>query len=407
MGGNIMRDNAGRLTRRATGRAATPHRARATAVILATFACAAGSVTAATGAAAAPAASCRPAILHLHRLPSSGPGSDTVADIGAGTLSVGTSGGVPVYWTGTTVHKVPLPAGYTAGEATAVNKNNLLVGTVRNSSSTRAFRYTVGAASSQLLANGTYASGVNDNGRITGGNATTGAVYVWAGTHVERTLALPAHHTDGHASGIAGNGTVVGGSFTETDANGQDGIVALVWPAVPSGSSITVTAHDLPPVVINNDVETSAKAIDEHGRVVGNVVEDHQDLDSPVFWDKPYSAGYTGIAGLANHEGKDFVKAISPSTGLIAGTAQFPDGIPPITPVDQPEISDKGGPLRALPSLAVDAPAGADSAGDNGSVGGWAYDADPYDGNGVRQPVIWTCAVQQAFTPADVHNGVR
>jgi hypothetical protein len=399
-----MRDNASHLTRRTTGRAAAPHRARTTAVALVTLACTAGSVTAATGATAAPAASCRPAVLQLDRLPSSGPGSDTVADIGAGTLSVGTTGGVPVYWTGTTVHRVPLPAGYTAGEATAVNKNNLLVGTVINSSGSRAFRYTVGAASSQLLDRGTYASGVNDNGRITGGNTTSSAVYVWAGTHVERTLALPAHHTYAYASGIAGNGSVVG-SATDTDADGNGGTVALVWPAAASGSTATVTARDLPPVVIFSEVSTYAEAIDEHGRVVGNVTVFHQDLDNPVFWDKPYTADYTGIAGLSHHEGKDFLAAISPTTGLIAGTAQFPQGIPPVTPVDQPEISDKGGPFRALPSLAVNAPAGADSAGDNGSVGGWAYDDDPYDGDGVRRPIIWTCAVQQAFVRPAVAQG--
>jgi hypothetical protein len=376
------------------------------AVAFATLACTVTSVTAASanapgatpGAAPAPSACGTPAVRLLDRLPSTGPATDTVTGIGAGSLTVGSTGNVPVYWTGTTVHRLPLPAGYTTGKVAAVNKLGLMAGTVSGPSGSRAFRYTAGAATSQLLDSGTYAAGVNDNGRITGGNTTTGKAYVWAGTHVERTLAVPAGRSRPTVAGIAKNGTVVG-SAEAADADGNSGAVAAVWPAVASGATTTVTAHDLPPVVINNDTDTFATAVDEHGRIVGNLDYFHQDLGIGVYWDRPYTADHTQIGSLAGHEDKGLLSATSPTTGLIAGTAQFPEGIPPITPVDQPEIWTPGGPFRALPSLAADAPAGAESAGDNGSVGGWAYDADPYDGDGVRQPVVWTCAVQQAFVP--------
>ncbi|MEU5237944.1 hypothetical protein ACH4UR_14420 [Streptomyces lydicus] len=78
---------------------------------------------------------------------------------------------------------------------------------------------------------------------------------------------------------------------------------------------------------------------------------------------------------------------------MAVGTAMFPYGIPPITPVDQAQVWPGSGPMRTLPSLAPDSPAGAEAINDQARAGGWAYDGDPCDGAGAPHPVIWTCTL--------------
>ncbi|MFF7700400.1 hypothetical protein [Streptomyces lydicus] len=107
----------------------------------------------------------------------------------------------------------------------------------------------------------------------------------------------------------------------------------------------------------------------------------------------PYTKDGVQIPGLPAHEGKGWLNDISPSSGVAVGTAMFPHGIPPITPVDQAQIWPGSGPVRTLPSLAPDGPAGAEAVNDQVRAGGWAYDGDPYDGAGAPHPVIWTCAL--------------
>lgn len=58
-------------------------------------------------------ADCRPALQVLASLP--GSGGSQVKGLGPRDLAVGASRGLPVYWTGTRVHRVPLPAGFTVG----------------------------------------------------------------------------------------------------------------------------------------------------------------------------------------------------------------------------------------------------------------------------------------------------
>ncbi|MER7150033.1 hypothetical protein ABT366_04085 [Streptomyces lydicus] len=66
----------------------------------------------------------------------------------------------------------------------------------------------------------------------------------------------------------------------------------------------------------------------------------------------PYTKDGVQIPGLPAHEGKGWLNDISPSSGVAVGTAMFPHGIPPITPVDQAQIWPGSGPVRTLPSLA-------------------------------------------------------
>ncbi len=87
------------------------------------------------------------------------------------------------------------------------------------------------------------------------------------------------------------------------------------------------------------------------GRVVGTRTYHHQDLAAETYWDAPYTKDGVQIPGLPAHEGKGWLNDISPSSGVAVGTAMFPYGIPPTTPIDQAQIWPGSGPVRALPSL--------------------------------------------------------
>jgi hypothetical protein len=334
------------------------------------------------------AAHCTPAAHTLDRLTGTGWAGESVNGLGAGKLSVGESGGLPVYWTGRTVHPVPLPSGYVNGTVAAVNRHGLMVGTVRGSGGTSAFSYRRGASAVRLLPGGTYAADVDDRGRIAGGNATTGIGYVWSGT-TRRTLTTTAGHHWIRVSGINNTGTVVG-SAAYAPSDDVSGDVGLVWPGGTTGP-----ATDLNPLVLDIETTWEVNAVDNHGRIVGERVTGHLDTSEETYWDAPYTAdGVRVLPGLPGHEGKGSFNDISPTRGIVVGTAMFPHGIPPLTPIDQAQIWRPGhGPIRALPGLAPDGPAGAVSVNDRARVGGWAYDADPYEGSGVRHPVIWTCAL--------------
>ncbi|MFG2414872.1 hypothetical protein [Streptomyces goshikiensis] len=70
-----------------------------------------------TAAAGASAAACKPALTVLGALPGAEAAGrkEGVRDLGRGALSVGSSRGKPVYWTGTTVHRVPMQDGRVDG----------------------------------------------------------------------------------------------------------------------------------------------------------------------------------------------------------------------------------------------------------------------------------------------------
>jgi hypothetical protein len=66
----------------------------------------------------------------------------------------------------------------------------------------------------------------------------------------------------------------------------------------------------------------------------------------------------------------------------------------PPGPPSAAEIWTGSGPILALPALTPTSDSGANAAVDNSNVAGWSV-----DDNNVIQPVIWTCAVQQAYEP--------
>ncbi|WP_310715496.1 hypothetical protein [Streptomyces lydicus] len=121
---------------------------------------------------------------------------------------------------------------------------------------------------------------------------------------------------------------------------------------------------------VNTDTDWYPSAIDNHGRVVGERTYDHQDLAAETYWDAPYTKHRAQTPGLPAHEGKGWLNDISPSSGVAVGAAMFPHGIPPITPVDQAQIWPGSGPMRPLPSLAPDGPAGAEAVNDQARAGG-------------------------------------
>jgi hypothetical protein len=93
-----------------------------------------------------------------------------VMDFGRGGLAVGASHKVPVYWTGTALHRVPLPDGYSHGIVNAVNRDGLMVGSL-DRDATRpgvAFSYRQGDQAVKILPEGGVAVDVNDSGHIVG-----------------------------------------------------------------------------------------------------------------------------------------------------------------------------------------------------------------------------------------------
>lgn len=369
-----------------------PGRSRAmaaTALALGALLTTALPATAAEGAG--PASRCTPAVHVLDRLPGTGVaswGSESVNDFGTGSLSVGRSAGLPVYWTGSAVHRVPLPSGYDSGSVAAVNHRGLMVGSIQGPVGVAAFSYRAGASAVRILPGGTYAADVNDLGTVAGGNDNSDTAYLWTGATLTRTLTVKPGHTRVRVRGINSRGTVIGYSWYWDGVSDMSGSVGLVWPGGTTGPG-----RDLKPVEINTDTDWYPSAIDNHGRVVGERTYDHQDLAAETYWDAPYTKDGVQIPGLPVHEGKGWLNDISPSSGVAVGTAMFPYGIPPMTPIDQAQIWPGSGPIRALPSLAPDGPAGAEAVNDKARVGGWAYDGDPYDGAGAPHPVIWTCAL--------------
>ncbi|MFI0221381.1 hypothetical protein [Streptomyces lydicus] len=169
-----------------------PGRSRAiaaTALALGTLLTTALPATAAEGPG--PASRCTPALHVLDRLPGTGAGSwgsESVNDFGTGGLSVGQSAGLPAYWTGSTVHRVPLPSGYDRGSVAAVNHRGLMVGSIQGPVGVAAFSYRVGAAAVRVLPGGTYAADVNDRGTVAGGNDSADAAYLWTGATLTRPL---------------------------------------------------------------------------------------------------------------------------------------------------------------------------------------------------------------------------
>ncbi|MCX5072102.1 hypothetical protein OHA84_30760 [Streptomyces sp. NBC_00513] len=358
----------------------------------------AGLVTAAGPAAAA--APCTPKIQVLGALTPDTHYPDSVQtqgvlDFGAGNLSVGVSGGKPVYWTGTTLHKVPLADPNAGGRVLAVNRHGLMVGVLHDAAGTSLFSYRKGAAAITTLPGGhgyDMEADVNDAGYIVS-RGTPGGV-VWKDGVKVRDLPVPADAGPGTriemVTGINGRGDVLGMSEQdyEVPETGEHlrGSHPVLWPG--DGSP----ARTLAPSGGGTPESSHVQDIDESGRIVGYDWRGPWHEYKPFVWTPPHTGPGSSPGVLSTHPYGTF-EAISATTNVSVGTARFhPESM---TLQDQAQWWPGSGPVLALPRLAKDAPSTADAVTDDDRVGGAAVNA-----KGRLKPVIWTCASKQAYAPA-------
>ncbi len=330
---------------------------------------------------------CRnPRIMVLGTLKSDRTGA--VEDINASGLAVGVSGQRPVYWTGTRAHKVPVPAGFDGGQVAAVNGTGLMVGwfTAGGDPWNRTpFSYRAGAADATLLPTGGvsgWAADVDDRGWIVGtvNGADRGAV--WRKGQRVATLQVSDGQSITEVTSIGSAGTVVANG-TVWNAGMEDyQSVVLRWESVGTPAEI------LGPPVGPSLQGWGRPAVDGQGRVVGSLLSSVE--ATAVHWDPPGYDSPAGVPSLPGFNSGRFT-AISPHTHLAAGIADMRDDV---GPADQAEVWPGSGPALALPRPAADRASHAYAASDNGSVGG-----DAADVLGDAKPVVWTCALKQAYVP--------
>ncbi|GAA0287305.1 hypothetical protein GCM10010302_27100 [Streptomyces polychromogenes] len=354
----------------------------------------AGIVTAA-GPAAAATASCTPRIQVLGSIGSGGyqvgnPQSEGVLGLGTANLSVGRSGGRAVYWTGTRLHKVPLPETSPSGAVLAVNKGGLMVGAVYGADG-YLFTYRAGDAAVTRLPESDFLSAdadVNDAGYVVAATRT-GRGAVWKDGLKVRELAVPAGSVPNTrvdtVTAVNNRGDILGMAREdyEVPETGEhmEGTFPVLWPAGGGpAKALSRTSND-----------SYVQDLDESGRAVGYDWNGMGYRYLPVTWTPPY-AGSTSYPGVLKTHPYGTLEAISPTTGVSVGTAKFhPDEQ---TLPDQAQLWPGTGPLLALPRLAANRASTASSAADDGRVGGAAVNAA-----GTLKPVIWTCATKQAYQP--------
>ncbi|MCX5076723.1 hypothetical protein OHA84_06910 [Streptomyces sp. NBC_00513] len=358
---------------------------------------------AATGERADAARRCTPGIRVLESLPGPGespfPWSATTEVKGLGPLgmSVGRSQNRPVYWLGTSVHRVPLPAGYTSGAVEAVNRFGVMVGWLRGTDKPPvAFRYASGAKAVAILPGGERASDINDKGHVVGERHSDPWHVVgveWVGTAVRRELALPPQITGlAEITGINDAGRIVGRGTGVMDAEYWYE-TGLVWAADKAAP-----AQELQPFHPGDTYSTYLpQDIDEKGRISGIYEFSRLITSNGVVWKPPYTEVIT-VANLGERTQGTF-EDVSPTTGVSVGTASDSTMVGPFPPETAPPYQAtlwKGtGPTLALPRLAATGHSGAFTVSDDDRVGGYAVDAKD-----VMRPVVWTCASQQAHAPA-------
>ncbi|MFE9463015.1 hypothetical protein ACFYNW_04960 [Streptomyces virginiae] len=365
--------------------------AAAAAVVLA------GLITAA-GPAVAADARCTPKIQVLGSI-----GDETyvrdmqrgqgVFDLGPDGLAVGVSGHKPVYWTGTTVHQVPLGDPNRTGQVVAVNAHGLMVGVLHGSGGASLFTYQAGAAAITPLPDG-YGYGydieadVNDAGYVVS-RSDGGLGTVWKDGQKVRELAVPADAGPGTritmVTGINNRGDILGMAtqdyeVPETGAH-LEGTHPVLWPGDGTAARL------LDPTMNDSYVQD----LDESGRIVGYDWAGPWHEYRTWVWEPPLTGPGTSPGGLSSHPYATF-EAISPTTNVSVGTAKFhPDEM---TLPDQALLRAGSGPVKALPRLAAGGASMADAVSDDDRVGGAAVNA-----KGRLKPVIWTCAPQQAYNP--------
>ncbi|MFD3696538.1 hypothetical protein ACFWUZ_10285 [Streptomyces sp. NPDC058646] len=364
--------------------------AAAAAVVAAALLAAAGPAS-----AAGPGTVCKPDLKHLENVT---PGAAAeVLGLGAGDLAVGTSDELPVYWQGTRLYRVPLPAGWTEGSVRSVNAKGLMAGTLsRDDRKQVLFTYQKGARSVQILtapadrAGGTGGIAVNDAGRVAG---VTGAVAKeWQDGRLVRELPLPAGAQDetriDKISGINKRGDIVGSAYRWKEQDGWPNILYRSYPVVwPAGGG---PAYALPGVDENNPArETHPAGIDDRGIVASAEVSSwHGTLDAVGYvWQSPYTAAATALPVLPGQEELE-IEDLSPTTNRLVGTAMtYLDG--GYAKPSQATYQVGRGPVKVLPVPDPLSGARATAVSDDDRVAGTIADA----------PVIWTCASRQAHLP--------
>ncbi|MFE2290381.1 hypothetical protein [Streptomyces sp. NPDC059452] len=343
------------------------------------------AATAASSDGRARAVGCAsPAPRALDRLPGS---FAVVRALGRPGIAAGASGGVPVYWTGTEVHRVPLPPGNLAGEVTAINRHGLMVGTLRHPSTnaTTAFSFRIGATKVRLLPGGIAANDVNDSGVIAGvGSGHTGVL--WKNNRVHRNLTVDgsggAYGAAFTAVGINNAGTVVGGGSRYI--GGEWVGVGLIWKAGPPGHARTL----LPEAAPGEGYSAVAADISRTGRVVGHRLFT---WGSPVRWDRPYTQPPTDVAVPTELGAEGYSTAISPNGRLTAGYAPNRWAEPGEESGAALVWTGIGGSVITLPRLHPLGTAEAHAAADDGRIGGYATGLPAPEEPETAYPVIWRC----------------
>lgn len=355
------------------------------------------AASAASAASARPAdspgkpADCRPALQVLASLP--GSGGSQVKGLGPKALAVGASRGLPVYWTGTRVHRVPLPAGFTGGEVAAVNAQGLMVGSLTGAGRTGAFSFRSGAHAVTLLPEGAHSADVNDRGLIVGDAVKDGAVVglEWEGSRIHRRLAPPAGYSLSSVTAINNAGQIAGSGEAFKDEESWS--AGLFWSARRDAAAIPLQRYW--PSGVPYDY-WYPRDIDRAGRIVGTHDFTRLDTRTPTQWLPPYAT--ESEPGLLGERTSGTFEAISPTTNVSVGTAMdshmvgpFP---PETAPPEQAQIWPGTGPLLALPRLSPEGASQAYAVSDDQRVGGSAADAAS-----TSRAVVWTCALRQAYRP--------
>lgn len=361
-----------------------------------------GPAGAETSGAGAGASRCGTGPTVLETLPAGSwsPGIEGgVHGLGRPGVAVGSSGGLPVYWTGKRVHRVPLPEGYTHGVLTAVNKRGTAVGWAsRDFGRARAlFTYRLGAPAVEVLsegARGAFDAAVNDAGYVAAVD-TDGVPRVWRKGEVVRSLPLPADaHPDTRVSRIAGinaDGDIVASADWEGETD-EDGYVHSSFPIVWPGDG--GPARAVPVKVAEPFTYNVPDGIDNEGRVVGSYSFSYRGWEEgePWVWQAPYEDHGVSAGRLKGRAIASFA-AISPNTNVSVGSAlTIEEGA--IVKNPQALLWPGQGPVLALPGLAPEQDAEAWAVSDDDRVGGVA---SPESGG--AKPVIWHCASKQAYLP--------
>ncbi|MCY0921486.1 hypothetical protein OS965_25410 [Streptomyces sp. H27-G5] len=257
-----------------------------------------------------------------------------VKGLGPLGMSVGRSQNRPVYWLGASVHRVPLPAGYTPGGVEAVNRFGAMVGWLRGTDKPPvAFRYVPGAKAVALLPGGERASDINDTGHIVGERHSDPWHVVgeeWVGTTVRRELALPPQITGpAEITGINNAGRIVGRGTGVMDAEYWYE-TGLVWAADKAAP-----AQELQPFHPGDTYSSyRPQDIDEKGRISGTYEFSRIIVSNGVVWKPPYTE-VTTVANLGERTQGTF-EDVSPTTGVSVGTASDSTMVGPFPPETAP-----------------------------------------------------------------------